>query len=626
MTKTTKMVDRFISNLRSISVKSRLQLLYWMMMVLLVLAGAIFLRVMYVSYESYIALEGSHTAATVMDGIDSNITSLMSLTRYPVVQTDQRPNNTYLYLASPDRYSKTILDSDLAYRSTFLFSQNREIRLIAVFDLKGEGSYIRNDKKAVYKATQRQEPINENGLAEQSWFVGTIQQRGKGIIWRHDEIVLPNIYLENTDQMLFVSRAINSLSDFKPLGLILAAVDISQSKHIFEDSRRVSRQQIGVFDQQGRTIYGDLSPQSTSAFLQVMKTELIPTNGTQYLTINGSRVLYQFAAGKNGLYALVMTPTRQIAFQVVQQELWLFMLLFLAAFLVALALNSIVKSIVVPVKHLADTCKLIVSSENFSITIPDGSQDEFAELTKAFNSLTSKIEHLIIDVYEKQMELGQTQIQLLRSQMNPHLLYNTLETIRGKALLANQAELADMAVLLASILRYGISAPGELVLVEDEVQKLHEYLALQKHLYSNRFQENVSIDPAVMKLKTIKFILQPLVENAIIHGFSKMSSPGFVEVLGYVEDGEVVFQVVDNGIGMSGEELSSIKDYLDSKKDTKNSVGLKNVHRRLRLLFGDRYGVTIKSRLGTGTVVSARLPYISGEDIGGEVIVHYTDS
>ena len=151
--------------------------------------------------------------------------------------------------------------------------------------------------------------------------------------------------------------------------------------------------------------------------------------------------------------------------------------------------------------------------------------------------MTSRIQYLIHNVYEKEMELSKSTLQLLRSQVNPHFLYNTLETIRIKAYLLGQSELSDMAMLLASILRYGLSAPSDMVMVEAETNKLSEYLTLQRYLYSDRFQASVNIEPEILNLKMMKFILQPLVENALNHGFQAIQTPGTLEVLGYRRTG-----------------------------------------------------------------------------------------
>lgn len=600
--------------LRGISIKSRLSLVLGTMIVLLAIAAVIFIRFMLIGYESNVSLQGSTMAARVMEHIDVNLSSILTVTKYPVIQTDQRHNDTYLYLSYPDRYSKTTLYTDLDYRSTFLFEQNREIRLIAVFDQRGDGTYVRNNKKSTYRAAVSQQALAERNLPQEEWFIKTLSNRGGALVWRHDEIDLP-IDVDGQQSLLYVSRAVINLSSFKPVGLVVVAVDIGQSDQLFEENRRLASQRMGTFDASGRLLWGDLPAQSIRTFLASPEYEGGEQAGSSYMTLDKRDILYQFNQGVNGLYTMLITPGDQLIRNVFSKEALLLILLLFACVAIGFVLRGIIRSIIAPVKDLADTCNLIVEREDFSITIRDDNRDELSELTAAFNVLTGKIEHLIYDVYEKKIELVQTQIQLLRSQVNPHFLYNTLDTIRAKALLCGQPELGDMTLLLAGILRYGISAPGELVRVETEIEKLKEYLTLQKHLYQNRFNENVSIAPDVLDLMTIKFILQPLVENSLYHGLGAMEVPGTLEILGYRDGHRLIFQVTDNGVGIPAEALKELIDYMDNNNKRLTSIGLRNVHRRLRILYGEEYGVKIASQPGMGTVVTACLPVITQGDI-----------
>ena len=600
--------------LRGISIKSRLSLVLGTMIVLLAIAAVIFIRIMLIGYENNVSLQGSTMTAWVMEHIDVNLSSILTVTKYPVIQTDQRHNDTYLYLSYPDRYSKTTLYTDLDYRSTFLFEQNREIRLIAVFDLRGDGAYVRNNKKSTYRAAVSQQALAERNLPQEEWFIKTLSNRGGALVWRHDEIDLP-VDVDGQQNLLYVSRAVINLSSFKPVGLVVAAVDIGQSDQLFEENRRLASQRMGTFDASGRLLWGDLPAQSIRTFLASPEHEGGAQAGSSYMSLDKRDTLYQYNQGVNGLYTLLITPGDQLIRNVFSKEALLLILLFFSCVAIAFVLRSIIRSIVTPVKDLADTCNLIVEREDFSITIRDDNRDELSELTAAFNVLTGRIEHLIYDVYEKKIELVQTQIQLLRSQVNPHFLYNTLDTIRAKALLSGQNELGDMTLLLAGILRYGISAPGEMVRVETEIEKLKEYLALQKHLYHNRFSENISIAPDVLDLMMTKFILQPLVENSLYHGLVAIEAPGILEILGYRDGNRLIFQVTDNGVGIQADALEELIDYMDNNNKRLTSIGLKNVHRRLRILYGEEYGVKIASQPGMGTMVTACLPVITREDI-----------
>lgn len=595
--------------LRSISIKARLTLVLGTMIALLIAAALIFIRVMVLNHETTVSLQGSTMAAQVMEHIDANLSAILTVSKYPVILEDQRYNDTYLYLSTPQRYNKTMLYSDLDYRSTFLFELNREIRLIGVFDLAGEGSYVRNNKVSIYRAAVSQEAVAQRELTQTDWFMRTLDNRGGALIWAADELNL-SADVQDPDSLLYVSRAVINMSSFKPVGLVVAAADIGQSNDIFYQSRRFPGQQMGTFDAEGRLLWGDLPAQSIQSFLASREYESGAEAGSAHMMLNHQNMLYQYSRGINGLYTLLITPGDQLMHTVFSKEAKLLVLLFFCCGIIGLMLRLIIDSIVRPVNELADTCNRIVKEEDFSISIPDHNRDELSELTGAFNAMTGRIEHLIYDVYEKKIELGQTQIQLLRSQMNPHFLYNTLDTIRAKALLSGQAELADMALLLADILRYGISAQGELVGVSTEVDKLRDYLALQNHLYQGRFEHVISIAPDVLELMTMKFVLQPLVENALYHGLGAMEGRGVLEIFGYREGDRLIFQVADNGVGIHADVLEDLIDYMDNGNARFTSIGLKNVHRRLRLLYGEDYGVNIVSQRGVGTVVRASLPVI----------------
>jgi two-component system sensor histidine kinase YesM len=597
--------------LRRVTIKRRMALVWAVLLLLLTLALAGMLHLSIISYEAYVSLRGAQLAGTVGEGISSGLTSLLAVTKYPVIQVSQRPTDTYNYLSYPDRYKKTIMYTDLEYRSTFLFEQNRDIRLIAVFDREGSGSYVKNSKKYTYQLSPNQQPLEEKGIAAEQWFMDTLNAKGSPLVWPAGEVPLHSIYLPDKEGMLFVSRAIMSLETFRPLGVILAAVDVSGSVLRYQQGRLFPQQQMGFISSDGTLLVGDLSPAGVGAFLQAATGGLEGRDNASFRTAAGVKdSLYNFAQSINGYYCVLETPYWQVLANVFKQRLVTFIALGVGCIFVSLGINAIFHSIVRPVKRLADTCNTIVLKEDFSVAIDDPYRDELSELTGSFNAMTNRIQYLIHNVYEKEMELSKSTLQLLRSQVNPHFLYNTLETIRIKAYLLGQSELSDMTMLLASILRYGLSAPSDLVTVEAETSKLSEYLTLQRYLYSDRFQASVNIEPAILKLKMMKFILQPLVENALNHGFQAIQTPGTLEVLGYREGEDIIFKVIDNGSGIPEDTLHDIVEYMENGNTKFNSIGLKNVHRRIRLLYGDAYGVTITSQVNVGTMVSVRIPAI----------------
>ena len=444
---------RISGMLRRISIKKRMTLVWAVLLLLLTLAFAGMLHLSIISYEAYVSLRSAQLNGTVGEGISAGLTSLLAVTKYPVIQVSQRPTDTYNYLSYPNWYKKTIMYSDLEYRSTFLFEQNRDIRLIAVFDVQGSGSYVKNSKKYTYQLSPNQQPLEEKAIAAEQWFTDTLSAKGSPLVWPASMVPLHDIFLPDKGDMLFVSRAIMSLETFRPLGVILAAVDVSGSVSRFRQGRLFAQQQLGFIRSDGMLLAGDLSSDGIGAFLQAAAANAGGKDNTSFRSAAGGQdSLYNYVQSIDGYYCVLVTPYWQVLVNVFKQRLTAFIALGAGCIFVSLGINTIFHSIVRPVKRLADTCNGIVLKEDFSVTIDDPYRDELSELTGSFNAMTSRIQYLIHNVYEKEVELSRSQLQLLRSQVNPHFLYNALETIRIKAMLLGQSELGNMAMLLASIL------------------------------------------------------------------------------------------------------------------------------------------------------------------------------
>ena len=197
---------------------------------------------------------------------------------------------------------------------------------------------------------------------------------------------------------------------------------------------------------------------------------------------------------------------------------------------------------------------------------------------------------------------------MLRIQINPHFLYNTLESIHSVAYLEGNREVGEMAVLLARILRYGVSDPSGPVTLRDEAKNLDDYIRLQELRYHGTVRFAVSIDPGILDSACLRMILQPIVENALYHGVSSLERGGQVQVLGYRDGENLVLRISDNGQGMEEDKVRLLNDYLCGKNEAFRSIGLKNVSRRIRLCYGEAYGVLVQSAPGRGTMVTVTLP------------------
>nr|WP_269846993.1 histidine kinase [Paenibacillus sonchi] len=259
---------------------------------------------------------------------------------------------------------------------------------------------------------------------------------------------------------------------------------------------------------------------------------------------------------------------------------------------------------------------------NFRVKVR--STNEVGALAYDINNMIDKMEEMTRDVfntqarlYESELSKKQAEFSALQSQINPHFLYNTLNCISSIGLEYGSKEIAQITSCMSKIFRYSIKK-DELVQISEEIQCIKAYMNIISIRYENKFSMEVNVDEKLLDRGTPKMILQPIVENSVYHGLESIDAGGYLHVSGHIDaNGDVCFQVADSGKGIAQEELDSIKAKLnmDHSERVKNSldgknIGLSNINNRIKLLFGEDYGVEIHSQLGEGTKVIVKIPYI----------------
>lgn len=241
--------------------------------------------------------------------------------------------------------------------------------------------------------------------------------------------------------------------------------------------------------------------------------------------------------------------------------------------------------------------------------------DEIAELYKDLNTMINSLQHLITTIYEEQVQKEklnsrqkEVEFKMLASQINPHFLYNTLETIRMKARCNGEKDIEELVKMLAKIMRRNIQAGDTLVTLKSELELVEYYLKIQQYRFGERISFHINLFCKVEDLKIMPLIIQPIVENAFIHGLEEKEGEGEIAIDVKMTD-RLYIIIQDNGIGMNRETLEEIRSSLnDYSRLTRSSIGLNNVNQRIKLLYGDEYGLVIESEKNTGTRVTIHLP------------------
>lgn len=239
---------------------------------------------------------------------------------------------------------------------------------------------------------------------------------------------------------------------------------------------------------------------------------------------------------------------------------------------------------------------------------------EVQELSDSFGHMVGRIQRLMTTVREEELNLRKTELKALQAQINPHFLYNTLDSIAWMCERGKNADAVKMVHALAKLFRISISRGHELIPIEKELQHAESYLLIQKFRYKNQFTYHFTVDESCLHCLCNKITLQPIIENAINHGLDLLVESGHIEIEVCRDGEDIVFKVSDDGIGMAPEQVAEL---LKNEPSDRTGIGIKNVNDRLRIYFGPPYGLSIDSVPDEGTVVTIRMPCVP-EDREGE--------
>ncbi|MZQ85359.1 HAMP domain-containing protein [Paenibacillus sp. 5J-6] len=326
-------------------------------------------------------------------------------------------------------------------------------------------------------------------------------------------------------------------------------------------------------------------------------------SGTAMLTIDGEKMLACFATSAvTGWMSVVLIPPKELVVGLTRTinvfTLTLGVSLLLMSLLFAYWISS---RISLPVNKLLLAIKRVGTGDfTARIEVPSPSKDEFGHVLTKFNSMNERIEQLIDENFVVKLREKETEIMALNIQLNPHFLYNTLNIMNWMAVNGDKEQVSSMLISLSRMLHYTTDNTRDSSKLEDDLNWLKDYIVIMKSRFDERFEVSFEIDPQLLGASVPKLFLQPLVENSIIHGFRNMESGGFITVYGRKSEEVMQFIVEDNGCGIHTERRVPGEG---------GSVGLRNVDKRIKLLYGSLYGIEIESEEGLGTRISLEFPY-----------------
>ncbi|MCS7202032.1 MAG: sensor histidine kinase [Dictyoglomus sp.] len=334
-------------------------------------------------------------------------------------------------------------------------------------------------------------------------------------------------------------------------------------------------------------------------------------NGKKYKAIG----IYLPLTGDNkDFYIVSMVPFDLIMGAPIRMQnfaIFIIIISFLASiFLIFIFSRSTSKRLSILTKAVRE-----ISHGSWDLDIPLEGRDEFAQLSEDIKNMAKNIKKLIEEVYianiqknELLLREKEIKLKLLTNQLNPHFLFNTLETLHMMAICNGQKDIADMVLKLGNILRKNIELKGNLVKLETELNLVRDYLEIQKYRFGKiNYKIETHVDPS--RIYILPFLIQPIVENSIIHGLENKIDEGFIYVKVKKEEERLIISIEDNGVGMEKETLESLMSKL-SKENNNEKIGLRNIWERIKLYYGEEYELKITSEKEKGTKVDIIIPYI----------------
>lgn len=413
-------------------------------------------------------------------------------------------------------------------------------------------------------------------------------------------------------------KEINDISSRKPIGAILVDMDTDVFKNILDNMNVTQYQDFLVVDNNKTILYDTkeeyISTQFRSPYIiDVLKLK----KGNLMESIDGHQVLVSFNTSTVTNWTVISIVPVSIMYKNITTLAYVIIIIIilcmLLAFIIAIYLG---RNITKPISNLRSLMKKAESGD-FDVSISVNTRDEIGELSLSFNRMLSKIKELIIKVYKTDILRKEAELNALQSQINPHFLYNTLQIMDMIAEKKGVVVISTICQALSDIFRYSINCGKEIVPLSSELEHVKNYINIQKLRFSDKFDIIYSINEELYNYKIIKLLLQPLIENALLHGIENKKGPCTIIVAGELKDNTIFITIQDTGVGMDEYQLEALRKSLSEDiihaeihGNAPRSIGIKNVNARIKLYFGEQYGILINSELNVGTTISVVIPAI----------------
>ena len=572
---------------------------------ILVLSAVLVVTVVSLRYTNSSIYENSVMyTQTIIGQLNQNIDSYISY----------MDNIASLVAGSGDAYKYLYSERGIDALSRKEYNQCRQ-RLTEQFKtiLKGR-SDIRNI--GIVRRENGSSSLFNNGMSTRNQNLKLDTQRWYAdAVGKYDHYNLTSSHVQNVISgerpwVITLSRGIrNYTGEGDSDGVVFIDLNYSAISELCTQNSVGTKGYVFILDQNGNIVY---HPQQQQLYneLQTENISLIMNAKTDVVTAGkgDDEKIYALSHSETTGWTIVGCMNMSELLKNSRKARSIYMLVALGLIAIALVISSeIARNITFPIQKLRDSMKRVQKGDFSAAEIEVYSDNEIGSLTRSFNVMTQKIQDLMAQNIQEQEQKRKIELKALQSQINPHFLYNTLDSIIWMAEGKKNEEVVLMTASLARLLRQSISIENELVTIGQEIEYVRSYLTIQKMRYKDKLEFEINVDPRITHAQIIRLVLQPIVENAIYHGLKYKESKGMLKVHGYELGERIIIDITDDGVGMDEETLKHIYDKHKVNYHS-NGVGVYNVQQRLVLYYGKEYGIIYHSEKGKGTTATVVIP------------------
>lgn len=524
--------------------------------------------------------------------IDSYISYMENVSQLEV----NSENVKYCLFTEPEEESlqklRAIYINNISSQFSVLKETRSDIHNIGI--IGSNGSYLINNEET------RMNPYVD--YKKLDWYQRALQ--GQSVLTTSH---VQNIVAGDYQWVVTMSNGIVNANTGKIEGVFFIDLNYSSISSLCENIDLGNRGYVFIIDSSGDIVYHPKQQLIYSGVLKENLERILANDKSSYLPFNKDKIYFTAKSEKTGWTVVGVTYKSEMMEQMKTTKSMYIVLTLMLLTLATICAVILSSTITKPIKELRRSMKQV---EKGDFDIQPGEveyRNEIGHLQNSFKIMIYKIRQLLEHNIAEQEAKRKSELRALQAQINPHFLYNTLDSIIWMTESKKTEEAIQMTSALSKLLRKSISNEDEFVSLEREIDYVKDYLTIQKMRYQDKLEYEIEVDQEVLQVPIAKLVLQPLVENAIYHGIKYKNGKGLIRIIGKLDRENVVIKIQDNGMGMEEETLRNILE--KSTPETSKRVGVRNVHNRLQLYYGADYGLHYESRLGEGTTVSIVLPY-----------------